>query len=99
MFILGNFLSAGALVLDYALTFYMYIIIARAVISWVNADPYNPIVNFLHNATEPILHEIRKRLPFNMGGLDISPIILILVIIFLQEFLVNSLRHLAINLI
>ncbi|MDD9301575.1 MAG: YggT family protein [Desulfobacter sp.] len=95
MLIVANFFEAVAVVLDYALTLYMWIIIAGAVLSWVSPDPYNPIVRFLHRATEPVFYQIRKRLPVNFGGMDISPIIVILVIIFLQTFVVNSLHGLA----
>ncbi|MCG8635855.1 MAG: YggT family protein [Desulfobacterales bacterium] len=95
MLIVANFLQAVAVVLDYALTLYMWIIIAGAVLSWVSPDPYNPIVRFIHQATEPVLYQIRKRLPVSFGGLDISPIIVILAIIFLQTFVVNSLHGLA----
>ncbi len=95
MFIVSNFFEAVAVVLDYALTLYMFIIIAGAVLSWVSPDPYNPIVRFINNVTEPVLYQIRKRLPVHFGGIDISPIVVILAIIFLQTFLVNSLRGLA----
>ncbi len=95
MLILANFLEAMAVVLDYALTFYMWIVVAGAVLSWVSPDPYNPIVRFINTATEPVLYEIRKRLPVSFGGLDISPIVVILIIIFLQTFVVNSLHGLA----
>ena len=94
MFIIGNFIKAVAIILNYILTFYMWIVIIRAVLSWVNPDPYNPIVRFIHNVTEPVLYRIRMWLP-NMGGIDISPIIIILIIIFLQNFIVNSLLSLA----
>ena len=95
MFVIGNFLVAVAKVLDIALTLYMWIIIARAVISWVNPDPYNPIVRFLNSVTEPVLYYIRRRLPLNFGGMDFSPILVILAIIFIQAFLVQSLIQLA----
>ncbi len=95
MFILANFFKAIAVVLDYGLTIYMWIVVAGAVLSWVNPDPYNPIVRFINNATEPVFYQIRKRLPVNFGGLDISPVIVILGIIFLQTFVVNSLHGLA----
>jgi YggT family protein len=94
MFIVGNFIKAVAVIFDYVLTFYMWIIIARAVLSWVNPDPYNPIVRFIHNVTEPALYRVRMWLP-SFGGIDISPIIVILAIIFLQTFIVNSLLRLA----
>ncbi len=95
MFVVSNFLVAIARILDIGLSLYMWIIIARAVISWVNPDPYNPIVRFLHSATEPVLFRIRRRIPINLGGIDFSPILVILVIIFLQAFLVQSLIQLA----
>ena len=95
MFFLGNFFKAIAVVLDYGLNFYMYIVIAGAILSWVSPDPYNPIVRFINNATEPVFYQIRKRLPVNFGGLDISPIIVILAIYFLQRFVVSSLHGLA----
>ncbi len=91
MFVLGNFLEAAAIVINYALTIYMWIVIARAVLSWVSPDPYNPIVRFIHNATEPVLYRIRTRIPAVVGGIDFSPIIVFLAIIFLQKFIVGSL--------
>ena len=95
MFVLGYLLQAIALVIDYVLYIYMWIVIARAVISWVNPDPYNPIVRFLYNVTDPILYQIRSRLPINYSGIDFSPIIVFLIIIFLQAFLVRSLHQAA----
>ena len=98
MFIIANLLQAIATVLNYALTIYMWIVIARAVLSWVNPDPYNPIVRFLHSVTDPVLNRVRRRIPLFMGGIDFSPILVILVIIFLQVFLVQSLIELAARL-
>lgn len=95
MLVLANFFKAIAVVLDYGLTFYMWIVVAGAVLSWVSPDPYNPIVRFINQATEPVFYQIRKRLPVNFGGLDISPIIVILAIIFLQTFVVQTLHGLA----
>lgn len=95
MFVFGNFMIALAGIVDFLLTAYMWIIIGRAVISWVNADPYNPIVRFLYEVTEPLLGRIRRFLPISMGGVDFSPVILIVVIMFLQSFLVPTLRQLA----
>ena len=60
MFVAGNALSAVATILDYVLWLYMWVIIARALISWVNPDPWNPIVQFLNRATEPVLAPIRR---------------------------------------
>ncbi len=95
MFVFSNFLVAVAKILDIGLTLYMWIIIGRAVISWVNPDPYNPIVRFLNAATEPVLFPIRRRLPIFFGGIDFSPILVILAIIFLQTFLVQTLMQMA----
>lgn len=94
MFVASNMLYGFATVMDWVLTLYMYVIIARALISWVNPDPWNPIVQFLNRATEPVLYPIRRRLGYGMG-LDLSPIVAILVIIFLQYALVRSLYDLA----
>jgi YggT family protein len=98
MFLIGNLFGAIALILHYALWFYMWIVIARAVISWVSPDPYNPIVQFLYRATEPVLEPIRRRLPGGGFGIDFSPLIVILAIYFLDEFLVRSLQQIAIQL-
>jgi YggT family protein len=97
MFVAGNLLLALATVLDYALWIYMWIVVARALISWVNPDPWNPIVQFLDRATEPVLYPIRRRVGWRMG-LDISPMILILLLIFLQIAVVQTLKDLAVNL-
>ncbi len=98
MFIFSNFVGAVASVLQLILTLYMWIVIARAVISWVNPDPYNPVVRFLYNATEPLLYRVRRALPVFAGGLDLSPLIVLVAIYFLQMFLVQSLRDLAFNI-
>ena len=89
MFIFGNLFHAVAYILDTILTIYMWMIIISALISWVNPDPYNPIVRFLHSVTDPVLRPIRRRLGFSMG-IDISPMIVILVIMFLRYFVVAS---------
>jgi len=98
MFILGNFLAASAKILDIALSIYMWIIIIRALLSWVNPDPYNPIVQFLYSITEPVMARVRQLLPMSGIGIDFSPIIVILGIIFLQEFVVKSLEMFAMQL-
>lgn len=93
MFILRNLLFASANLLDMALTLYTFLIVARALISWVNPDPWNPIVQFLYRATEPVLAPVRRRIP--MPGIDLSPIVVIFAIMFLQSALVASIRDLA----
>ena len=98
MFLLGNLLLGVARVLELVLWAYFFIIIARALISWVSPDPFNPIVRFLYRATEPVLRPIRRRMPGMQMGFDLSPMIVILAIYFLQAFLVQSLRDLALSL-
>jgi len=98
MFVISNLLLALAKIIHLLLTFYMWIIIARAILSWVNPDPYNPIVRFLYSATEPVLYAVRRRLPISFGGVDFSPLIVILIIMFLDNFLVPSLTGLALRL-
>jgi YggT family protein len=95
MFVVSRFLIAIAEILNIGLSLYMYIIIARAIISWVNPDPYNPIVRFLNAVTEPVLFRIRRRLPLFFGGIDFSPIVVILAVIFLKSFVVHSLLEMA----
>jgi len=86
MLIIGNFLIAVATVLDYLLIFYMWVIIARAVLSWVNPDPRNQIVQVIYSITEPVLYQIRSRFPVSYGGIDFSPIVIFLAIIFFKPF-------------
>lgn len=95
MVILTNFLSAIAEIIDIVLSLYMYIIIARALISWVNPDPYNTIVQFLYRITEPALNPLRRLVPPYRIGIDLSPMIAILLIIFLKRFLVATIRQAA----
>lgn len=97
MFVLRNVLLGTATVLDYILWLYMWIIIARALISWVNPDPWNPIVQFLDRATEPVLTPIRRWIGWRMG-IDLSPIIAILILTFLQFAVVQSLKDLALRM-
>jgi len=99
MFVLSNFLVAAARILDIGLTILYWLILVRALISWVNPDPHNPIVQFLYKTTEPILYPIRKILPLGLRlGIDISPIIAFLAIMFLKSFLVRTLIDLALRL-
>jgi YggT family protein len=95
MFALKHLIESLAYILNLALTIYMWVIIARAILSWVNPDPYNPIVRFLYNITEPVLWWVRRRIPLIFGGLDLSPLLILLVIVFLQRFLVSTLWDLA----
>lgn len=98
MFVISNFLIAVAKILDIGLNLYMWIIIGRAVVSWVNADPYNPIVRFLHRTTEPVLFAVRRRLPVSYSGFDFSPVLVILAIAFIRAFVVQTLLQMALRL-
>lgn len=98
MYMFGYFLMAVAKVLDLALNLYMWVVVARAVLSWVNPDPYNAIVRFIHNVTEPVLSQIRSRIPSSFGGIDFSPIIVFMGVIFLQTFVVSTLKRIAFNM-
>ena len=98
MFVLSNFIMAVAKILDLGLTLYMWLIIARALISWVSPDPYNQVVIFLYRVTEPVLAPLRRWQPLRNMGIDISPIIAIAAIYFLQSFLLKSLIELTLYL-
>lgn len=97
MFIFANLLESVAKILDIGLNIYFWIIVVRALLSWVNPDPYNPIVRFLYQVTEPVLGRIRSVLPY-IGGIDISPLIAILIIIFFQKFVITTLLDVALRL-
>ena len=95
MFIIGNFLIAFANIIGIVLKLYLWVVIARAILSWINPAPYNDIVRQIiqavYSLTDPVLNQIRKRLPVTYGGIDFSPIVVFLLIIFLEMFLVKSL--------
>jgi YggT family protein len=95
MDILRELILSIAQVFDLIFTLYFYIVIARALISWVNPDPYNPIVRFLHSVTDPVLNRIRRAIPLNLGGIDLSPIILLIGLSFVQRMLKVLLLRLA----
>ncbi|MEE8219206.1 MAG: YggT family protein [bacterium] len=98
MFVMGNFLQAVALVLNWVLWAYMWIVIGAVIVSWVSPDPYNPIVRFLHQATEPVFYRVRRYLPMSGMGLDFSPLIVLLAIYFVKAFLVRSMVDLAVRI-
>jgi YggT family protein len=95
MFIISNFLVGVAQVLNLAINLLWWLIIIRALISWVNPDPYNPVVQFLYKTTEPFLMPFKRILPNWRIGIDFSPIFAILALLFLRYFIVNSLIDLA----
>lgn len=91
MVVLGNFIAALARILVIALNIYMWIIIIRALISWVSPSPYNPIVRFLYRVTEPVLRPVRRIIPLQGLGIDFSPVVVILVILLLIDFVIPTL--------
>ncbi|NIQ95122.1 MAG: YggT family protein [Desulfuromonadales bacterium] len=92
----GNiFLNAIYQIVDLVFTIYIFIVVARALISWVNPDPYNPIVRFLHSATDPVLNKIRRVVPLQFGGIDFSPIILLIGLSVLKQIILQLLFNLS----
>jgi YggT family protein len=95
MILLGNLLLAVAEIVNALLNVYYWVVIIAALISWVNPDPYNPVVRFLRIVTEPVMRPIRRLIGHRLGPIDISPIIVIFAIIFIQKFLVRSIIEIA----
>lgn len=95
MILLANLLSALGAILNAILSFLSFIVLASCVISWVNADPYNVIVRTINSITEPIYFQVRRRIRTRFGGLDLTPIVVILAIMFLQHFVAQSLTDYA----
>ncbi|MDP2653022.1 MAG: YggT family protein [Candidatus Omnitrophota bacterium] len=96
MFIIGNLFGALAQLVHLVLTAFSWLILIRALISWVSPDPFNPIVQFLYRATDPVLEPIRRRMPY-LGGIDFSPLLAFLLIMFLDRFLVQTLLDLSVR--
>ena len=90
MIIFGNLLIAIGTVLDMVLSFLLFVVIGRAIISWVSPDPHNPIVRFLTLSTEPFLRPLRRVIPSVGGGVDLSPLALLIAIYFLKAFLAQT---------
>jgi len=90
MLIFGNLLLTVAEIVNMLLSVYYWVVIVAALISWVNPDPYNPVVRFLRTVTEPVFRPIRRLIGYRLGPIDISPIVVILAILFIQKFLVRS---------
>ena len=99
MFVVGNLIQALAIILDRVLQLYSFVVLVAVLISWVNPDPYNPIIRFLRAATEPIFDWVRQRIPFAMVGmLDLSPMAVFLIIWFTRMFLVSTLIEIGMRL-
>ena len=92
---LGELIIALAKVVELVFNLYIIILVGRVLISWVNPDPYNPIVRFLHNATDPVLDRVRRAIPLVFGGIDLTPLVVLIALQFLQQVIVRALVHLA----
>jgi YggT family protein len=90
---MGNILYTVGTILHYALTIYLYIIIVGAFISWVNPDPYNPLVRFLRKSTEPVFFWLRKNMPLVVYGIDFSPILAIMLVLFADYTFIPMIRE------
>lgn len=95
MFVFGDLIVSIAKILDILLGMYKWIIIISALISWVNPDPYNPVVRFLYMVTDPVLRPIRRLIGYRLGPVDISPLIVIIAIMFVQSFLIKTLMKIG----
>ena len=95
MLIIGNLLIAVAEIINMLLNVYYWVVIIAALISWVNPDPYNPVVRFLRAVTEPVFRPIRRLIGYRLGPVDISPIIVILAIFFVQKFLIRTILEIG----
>ena len=99
MFILGNLLYALARIIGPLVTLYSLVVFVRIILSWVNPDPYNPIVRVVSNITDPVFYYIRKWLPFTrLGPIDFAPFALLLALQFLNSFVTRSLLDIAVRL-
>ena len=84
-----------ATIIGIFLTVYMWVVVVRVLISWVSPNPHNPAVQFLAKVTDPALNQVRRLLPLNYGGIDFSPVIFLLLIVFANDFIVTSLKGLS----
>lgn len=95
MFVLGNFITGVAFVVDTLLNIYFWIILIRAVMSWIQPNPYNPLVRIVYKLVDPVTYKISRMIPTRFGMIDFAPFILMILIVFLQRFLVRSLFDLG----
>ena len=97
MHFLGLILVALARVLRLLINLYTFIVGAAALISWVNPDPYNPIVRFLHQTTDPVFRKVRPLLPrfLFQTGIDFTPIVIFVLLILMDTIVVGWLFELA----
>lgn len=96
MFVFGNLIAALADLANGFLSIYTWVILIRVLLSWVNPDPFNPIVQFLVRVSDPYLDLFRRIIP-PIGAIDISPMIALLVLQVVQHFLVRTLMDLSVR--
>ncbi len=93
MYAWNNLIIFVAQMLEGLLQLYFWVVIIAAVLTWIEPNPYNPIVRFLYGVTEPVFDWVREHIPVVFGGIDLSPIVVIIAIEFLQQYLVPTLAH------
>ncbi len=92
--LLTNLISALAMVINAALTLFFWAILIRVLLSWVSPDPFNPLVQTLYRITDPVLRPVQRVIP-PLGGLDLSPIVVLVALEFLRRVLIGSLHQLT----
>ena len=97
MIVIATFVSAVADILGMVIYAYIWIVIIASLITWVRPDPYNPIVQMLDRLTRPAFEFVQRYVP-SVGGLDLSPIMIILGLQFVNLFFVNLLKQIALSL-
>jgi len=97
VFVYTNLIITVAQLLQTILQLYLYVVIASAILSWVEPNPYNPIVRFIHSITEPVFDWVREHIPVFFGGIDFSPMIVIFGIWFIQSYLIPTVARIAIS--
>jgi len=98
LLVFANLLNAVAVILNSLIWFVMLMVIARVIMSWVNADPYNPIVRFIISSTDPLLIPLQRKLPLRVGAIDFTPVVFLILLTFLQAFLVQTLADYSLKI-
>jgi YggT family protein len=98
--LLANFLLAIARVLNFIVSAYTIVIVFRVILSWVQIPSLYPVAVIVYKLTEPLLRPIRKYVPpHKMGGLDVSPMILLIILMFINSFVIRSMTQYAMQLL
>lgn len=96
MIIPANLLVGLAYAVKFVLDAYFWIVVGSAIVSWVNADPWNPIVRFLRSATSPVYQRLRRMMPFlATGGIDLAPMLVLVALFLAEKVIVGSLLDYA----